>query len=45
MQDWQEEEEDDLAGTFTIDGTMKALKKVLGGAKWIDTCVKCKEDG
>jgi hypothetical protein len=30
--------------TFTIDGTMKALKKVLGGAKWIDTCVKCKED-
>jgi hypothetical protein len=27
--------------TFTIDDTMKALKKVLGGAKWIDTCVKC----
>lgn len=30
--------------TFTIDGIMKALKKVLGGDKWIDTCVKCKED-
>jgi len=30
--------------TFTIDDTMKALKKVLGGAKWIDTCVKCEDD-
>jgi hypothetical protein len=30
--------------TFTIDGTLKALKKVLGGAKWIDTCMKCEDE-
>jgi len=30
---------------FTIDGIMKGLKKVLGGTKWIDACVKCEDEG
>ena len=30
--------------TFTIDGMLKALKKVLGGARWIDMCVKCEDE-
>jgi len=30
--------------TFTIDDTLKALKKVLGGTKWIDTCTKCENE-
>ena len=29
---------------FTVDGIMKGLKKVLGGAKWIDMCMKCKDE-
>jgi hypothetical protein len=30
--------------TLTIDSTLKALKKVLGGAKWIDMCMKCEDE-
>ncbi len=29
---------------FTIDDIMKGLKKVLGGAKWIDMCKKCENE-
>jgi hypothetical protein len=30
--------------TFTIGDTIKALRKVLGGAKWIDMCMKCEDE-
>ncbi|MFZ8811227.1 MAG: hypothetical protein ACO2PN_24365 [Pyrobaculum sp.] len=29
---------------FTVDGIMKGLKKVLGGTKWIDMCMKCEDE-
>jgi len=29
---------------FTVDGIMKGLKKVLGGMKWIDMCMKCEDE-
>jgi hypothetical protein len=30
--------------TFTIEDALKSLKKVLGGARWIDKFVKCEDE-
>jgi hypothetical protein len=46
--DWVKYDESKYKGVFirafAIDDVMKALRKALGGAKWIDMCVKCEDE-